>query len=267
MLLAIDVGNTNIVLGVFEGDRVVASWRLTTHPVRTADEYAALLRTLLEQRGLSMSQVLGVSLASTVPPLTGTFRELSERYLDVPPVVVSAEIETGVRLAVDSPAEVGADRIVDALAAWKLYRTPAIVVDFGTATTFDAVTAAGELLGTAIAPGFLTSMEGLYAHAAKLQRIEFRRPDAAIGRNTTAAMRSGWAYGYVGLVEGLVARIKRELGGDPMVIATGGLAELVVQETDVVDVTDGYLTLHGLRLIHELNAPPLASVLGRVPTR
>ena len=257
MLLAIDVGNTNIVIGVFEGELLAASWRLTTHPVRTADEYAALMRTLLEQRGLEINRVAGVSLASTVPPLTSTFRELAARYFRVTPLIVSSQIRTGVRIAVDSPEEVGADRIVDALAAWRLYETPAVVVDFGTATTFDAISAAGELLGTAIAPGFLTSMEGLYAHAAKLQRIEFQSPGTAIGRNTVAAMRSGWIYGYVGLVEGLVTRIKAELGGNPLVIATGGLADLVVRETRIVDVTDGNLTLQGLRLIYDLNHEPV----------
>jgi type III pantothenate kinase len=175
------------------------------------------------------------------------------RYLRVNPLVVSAQIETGIAVAVDSPAEVGADRIVDALAAWKLYRVPAIVVDFGTATTFDAVSADGALIGTAIAPGFLTSMEGLYTHAAKLQRIEFQPPTSAIGRNTVDAMRSGWVYGYVGLVEGLVQRIKSELGGEPVVIATGGLAELVVSATEIVDFVDPGLTLKGLRLIYALN--------------
>ena len=254
MLLAIDVGNTNIVLGVFARDELLASWRLTTHPLRTADEYAVIFERLLAQHDLTMRRIGGMSLASTVPPHASTFRELSERYLHVPTVVVSSQIETGIRLAVDSPNEVGADRIVDALAAWKLYRTPAVVVDFGTATTFDAVSANGELLGTAIAPGFLTSMEGLYQSAAKLQRIEFQPPTAAIGRDTVSAIRSGWIYGYVGLVEGLVGRIRAELGGDPFVIATGGLAELVVQETRVVDVTDPHLTLQGLRLIYDLNA-------------
>src|SRR5581483_579937 len=240
---------------MFEGEQLRASWRLNTHPPRTADEYAALVRTLLEHRGLSMELVHGVSVASTVPALSSTFREMSMRYFRLTPVVVSAQIRTGVTLAVDSPAEVGADRIVDALAAWVLYRTPALIVDFGTATTFDAVGEDGSLLGTAIAPGFLTSMEGLYANAAKLQRIEFQRPSVAIGRNTVAAMRSGWVYGYVGLVEGLLRRMKAELGGDPFVIATGGLAELVVQETDVFDVTDPNLTLQGLRMIYELNVP------------
>jgi type III pantothenate kinase len=256
MLLAVDVGNTNVVVGLFDGERLDHSWRLETDAARTADEYAALLQTLLEHAGHGFNQISGVAISSGVPPLTTTFGDLSRRYFGLSPLVVSADIETGIRIAIDNPREMGADRIVNALAALRIHGVPAIVIDFGTATTFDPVSANGELLGTAIAPGLQTSMEGLYRRAAKLFSVELVPPGTAIGRNTVAALQSGAIYGYVGLVEGLVARIKREMGGQPLVIATGGLAPLIVNSTDVVDVTDLDLTLHGLRLIHELNVLP-----------
>lgn len=262
LLLAVDVGNTNVKLGAFRGAELVADWRLQTDPRRMADEYAALLSVLLERRGLCFDDIAGVSLSSTVPALVSTFRELADTYLrrDCPFLVVSATANTGVTIAIENPREMGADRIVDALAAARLYSLPAIIVDFGTATTFDAVDAQGRLLGTAIAPGFLTAMEGLFQRAAKLSRIDrpaprslVHRPEAAIGRSTQAALRSGWVYGYVGLVEGLVGRIKAELGGQALVIGTGGLAADVLVETSVVDVHDPLLTLKGLRLFYELN--------------
>ena len=256
MLLAIDVGNTNIVVGLFRGARLEGNWRLATDAARTADEYAVLLEGLLGHTGNTFDQVSGVSISSVVPTLTATFRELGERYLDLPALVVSAKIETGVKIVIDNPLEMGADRIVNALAALRMHRVPAIVIDFGTATTFDAVSERGELLGSAIAPGLLTAMEGLYHRAARLFSVELVAPRAAIGRDTGGALQSGAIFGYAGLVEGLVARFRRELGGDPRVIATGGLAPVVVGATDVVDVTDPYLTLHGLRLIHELNNGP-----------
>ena len=255
LLLAVDIGNTNVKLGAFRGEELVASWRLTTDPNRMADEYAALLGVLLQYGGLSYADFGGVSLSSTVPALSPAFRELAERFLPAQAefVEVSPQAVTGIKIAIDNPREMGADRVVDALAAARLYQLPAIIIDFGTATTFDAVDADARLLGTAIAPGFVTAMEGLFSRAAKLARIEFERPSTAIGRNTVGALRSGWIYGYVGLVEGLVARIKAELGGEPIVIATGGLADDVVAETRVVDVHDRLLTLKGLRLFYDLN--------------
>jgi type III pantothenate kinase len=260
VLLTIDVGNTNVKLGMFHGEKLVADWRLETDANRMADEYAALLGVLLQHSGLRFEDVVGVSLASTVPMLVPTFHEFAERYLRpaCPFVVVSTQANTGVAIAIDNPREMGPDRVVDALAARRLYRTPAIIVDFGTATTFDAVDGEGRLLGTAIAPGFMTAMEGLFQRAARLARmyrVELDRPESAIGRNTQAALRSGWVYGYVGLVEGLVARIKAELGGEALVIATGGLTREVLAETQVVDVHDPWLTLKGLRLFYELNRP------------
>ena len=253
MLLAVDVGNTNIVAGVFDGDDLVASWRLAPDPQKMPDEYAVLLRSLLDHRGMPMEAVTGASISSTVPALTATFRELVERYFGVAPIIAGTKVKTGIVVATANPAEVGPDRIVNALAAMRRHRLPAIIIDLGTATTFDAVSARGELLGSAIAPGLQTSMEGLVARAARLFSVELKAPKAAIGRNTVTALRSGAVFGYVGLVEGLVNRIRAEMEGDPLIIATGGLAPAVVGQTSVVDVTDPDLTLHGLRHLYELN--------------
>lgn len=255
MLLAIDVGNTNIVIGAYDGTRLLASWRIATEVQRQADEYAVLLRGLSELGGVSLAQVRGVALASVVPPLTETFRALARQYLRVEPLVVEPGIRTGVRVRVDNPREVGADRIVNALAAQQLYGTPAIVIDLGTATTFDAVSAEGDYLGGAIAPGIQVALEALVGRTSRLQRIELARPKTAIGRNTVAAMQSGLLFGYVGLVEGLIDRFQQELGGDAKVIATGGLARLIAAETPKIQVVNPELTLEGLRLIYELNRP------------
>jgi type III pantothenate kinase len=257
VLLAVDIGNTNIVAGVFDGDRLRMSWRLATDRRKTTDEYAAALRSLLDHRGVSLRDVTGVAISSTVPPLTATFRRLSETYFDLPPVIASPQIKTGITIATTNPAELGPDRIVNSLAAMRLYRLPAIVVDLGTATTFDAVSGDGRLLGCSIAPGIESALDGLVSHAARLFTVELKAPKTAIGRNTVTAMRSGLVLGYVGLVEYLVRRIKQELEGDPLVIATGGLASVIVPETDTIDVVDPDLTLQGLRLLYELNVPAL----------
>jgi type III pantothenate kinase len=255
LLLAIDIGNTNVKLGTFDGDQLSATWRLETDVRRMPDEYAVLLDWLLDRRGLSFSDIKGVSLSSTVPAMVPIVKELAATYfkLECPLVEVRASGNTGVHIAIDNPGEMGADRIVDALATIELYRVPAVIVDFGTATTFDAVDRDGRLLGMALAPGLRTSMDGLFQRAARLSRIELEPPKEVIGRNTVAALRSGWVYGYVGLVEGLVTRIKTQLGDDSLVIATGGLAESVLAETSIVDVYDPMLTLKGLRLYHERN--------------
>jgi type III pantothenate kinase len=256
MLLAIDVGNTNIVLGVFASDgHLVADWRWATDYARMADEYAVLLTGSLREVDLVRGDVRGIVLASVVPPLTTTFRELAQRYFDCEPLVVHAGLRTDVPLRVDVPDEVGADRIANALAVKRLHGAPAIVVDFGTATNFDVVSAAGEFVGGAIAPGLLTSLEGLASRAARLRSIEVRAPGSAIGRNTPDCMRAGLVLGHVGLVEGLVARITAELGQRPTVVATGGLAPLMAAQTAVIDVYDEHLTLQGLRMLYELNAP------------
>jgi type III pantothenate kinase len=255
LLLAIDIGNTNVKLGTFDGDRITATWRLETDTHRMPDEYAALLDWLLSRRGLKFGDVAGVSLSSTVPAMVPIFKELFSNYLpaDSPLVEVRASGNTGITITIENPHEMGADRIVDALAAAELYRLPAIIVDFGTATTFDAVDREGRLLGTALAPGLRTAMDGLFQRAARLSRIELEQPKEVIGRNTVDALRSGWVYGYVGLVEGLVTRIKAKLGDDALVLATGGLADYVLAETNIVDVHDPTLTLKGLRLYYERN--------------
>jgi type III pantothenate kinase len=254
VLLAVDVGNSNVVVGVFDGERLLTSWRLATDRRRTADEYAASLRSLLEHHDITMSRIKGVALSSTVPPLTATFRRLSETYFDLPPIIAGPQVHTGIKIAITNPAEMGPDRIVNSLAAMKRHSLPAIVVDLGTATTFDAVSADGRLLGCSIAPGIESALDGLVSRAARLFSVELKAPRTAIGRNTVTAVRSGLVLGYVGLVEGLVARIKREMDGDPMVIATGGLADVIAPETDVLDVVDPDLTLHGLRFLYEMNA-------------
>lgn len=253
MLLVVDIGNSNITLGVFRGQDLVASWRLKTDVHQTADEYAVLLKSLLAGDGLSVSDIGEAALASVVPPLVATFQQSLERYLGVKPLLVEAGIRTGVRVSTDNPKEVGADRICNAVAAYQLYGGPAVVIDFGTATTFDVVSEDGDYLGGAIAPGLEVALEALFQHTAKLPSVELARPQHAIGKNTVASMQSGLIFGYVGLVEGIVRRIKRELGGKAKVIATGGLAEIIARETPVIELVDPQLTLVGLRLIHELN--------------
>lgn len=257
MLLAVDVGNTNIVAGVFAPDAsLAASWRWATDHARMPDEYAALLGWSLADAGLSRHALSGVVLCSVVPPLTKTFRELAENYLHLEPLVVGPHLRTDLPLLVDNPDEVGADRIANVLAVKQRHRVPAIVVDFGTATNFDVVSADGAFVGGAFAPGIQTALEGLASRAARLRSIEPRAPRAAIGKNTVDCMQSGLVYGYVGLVEGLLTRIVAELGGPrPLVVATGGLAPLIVAETQAIDVFDPDLTLHGLRLLHALNRP------------
>lgn len=253
MLLVMDVGNTNVTLGVFRGQELAASWRLRTEVHRTSDEYAVLLKSLLAGEGLSPSDISEAVLASVVPPLVAVLQESMGKHLGIRPLVVEAGIKTGVRICTDNPREVGADRICNALAAYRLYGGPAIVIDFGTATTFDVVSEGGDYLGGAIAPGIEVALEALFQHAAKLPSIEFTRPKHAIGKNTVASMQSGLIFGYVGLVEGIVRRIKRELGGRARVIATGGQAEVIVRESSMVEVVAPELTLVGLRMIYELN--------------
>ena len=254
MLLAIDIGNTTVALGVFEGEKLKATWRLSTDVHKLADEYAALLLNLLTLDGLSFSDIDEAIISSSVPPMVTTFEELCRRYCKITPLVVGAGIKTGVRISLDNPREVGADRVVNAAAAHRLYGGPLIVIDLGTATTLDVVSAEGDYLGGAIAPGIGISADALFERAAKLPRVELTHPKKAIGRNTVAAMQSGIIFGYVGLIEGIVVRMRKELGGKVRVIATGGLAGIIAKETDVIEVLDPDLTLVGLRLIHELNS-------------
>ncbi len=253
MLLAVDIGNTNITLGVFEGEELRATWHMATGIHRMADEYAALLLNLLHHQGLDPADIKQVALCSVVPPLTATFEELFQRYFHISPLVVGAGVKTGVRIRMDNPREVGADRIVNAAAAHHLYGGPIIITDLGTATTFDTVSKEGDYLGGAIAPGIVTATEALFMRAAVLPRVELVHPEHAIGTNTIAAMQSGIVFGYVGLIEGMVARIQQELGEKAKVVATGGYAELIAKETAVIDVVNPNITLIGLRLIFLMN--------------
>jgi type III pantothenate kinase len=220
-----------------------------------ADEYGILLINLFRHAGIEPAQIHGIALASVVPPLTGTFVEACEKYLGQRPFVIDAGVKTGVRVKYDDPKQVGADRVVDAAAVQKLYGGPACVVDLGTATTFDAISATGEYLGGAIAPGITIAAEALFQRTAKLPKVDLQRPPAAIGRNTVHSIQSGLLFGYVGMVEGMVARFRAELGPDMKVIATGGLAGLIANETKVIDIIAPWLTLEGLKIVWELNRP------------
>jgi len=253
MLLTVDVGNTNINLGVFDGSKLKATWRVATGVHRMPDEYASLLLNLFERQGIDASQITDAILCSVVPPLVGVFDEMCRRYLKVSPLVIEAGVKTGVRVSMDNPKEVGADRIVNAVAAHQLYGGPVIVIDLGTATTFDAVSEDGDYLGGAIAPGIAIATEALFTRTAALPRVELTHPKRAVGRNTVAAMQSGIVFGYAGLIEGIVARIQQEMGGKVKVVATGGYAELLARETPVIEVVNPDLTLVGLRLIYEMN--------------
>ncbi len=253
MLVAVDIGNTSTKLGIFEGEELRTTWHIATVMNRMADEYATILLSLLRHHGLEVSDVKEVAMCSVVPPLISTFNELFQRYFHISPLLVGAGVKTGVRIRTDNPREVGADRIVGAAAAHRLYGGPVIVTDLGTATTFDAVSKEGDFLGGAIAPGILISGEALTTRTAQLPRIDLARPKQAIGTNTIAAMQSGIVFGYVGLIEGIVARIQKELGGNAKVVATGGYAELMARETSVINIVNLNLTLIGLRLIYQMN--------------
>jgi type III pantothenate kinase len=254
MLLTIDIGNTNVHWGVFDDGRLKGTWRLGTDVERVPDEYAILLLGLLGTAGIQPTEIDECVLGSTVPSLTQTFQDLVRRYFKAPALVVGSGVRTGVRILYDTPRDVGVDRIIDAVAAIRLHGPPPlIVVDCGTATVFDAVSKDGDYLGGAIAPGIGLSAETLFARASKLYRVELQKPQTAIGKNTVHALQAGIMFGYVGLVEGIVARFKRELGGSARVIGTGGWAKTIARETEVIDLVDPNLTLHGLRFIYEMN--------------
>ncbi|MEW6718255.1 MAG: type III pantothenate kinase [Chloroflexota bacterium] len=253
MLLTIDIGNTNITLGLYEGKTLGPRWRLATDHEHMPDEYALQFLGLLSYAGVSPDDLTGVCLASVVPPLTSKIVQACKQYLHNDPLVVDAGVKTGVRILYEDPKAVGADRIVDAAAVQRLYGGPACVVDFGTGTTFDAITAEGDYLGGAIAPGIGIAAEALYQRAAKLHLVDLQFPPSVIGRNTTHAMQSGLLFGYVGLVEGMVSRFRQELGPSMKVIATGGLADIIAPETEVIDIVAPWLTLDGLRIIWDMN--------------
>ncbi|MCX5780258.1 MAG: type III pantothenate kinase [Firmicutes bacterium] len=253
MVLVFDVGNTNIVVGVFAGKQLLTHWRIRTDTLRTADEYGVMLNSLFHYHDLSMQSVKSVVISSVVPTLMMELDWMTERYFGCKPLVVGPGIKTGLAIKYDNPREVGADRVVNAVAALHKYGPPLIIIDFGTATTFCVVNEASEYLGGAIAPGIQISTEALVNRASKLPRIELSVPKSVIGKNTVMSMQVGIMYGFVGQVEGIINRMKKEIHGEPRVIATGGLASLIAGETDSIDVVDEYLTLEGLNLIYEMN--------------
>src|SRR6187200_1774449 len=254
MLLAVDVGNTQTVLGLYAGDELVEHWRVATEAERTGDEVATLVVRLLELRELGFEDVDGVALASTVPLLVRSYEELADRYVQAPILVVGPGTKTGIPILFDDPRQVGPDRIVNAVAARERYGAPCIVVDFGTSTNFDIVSPEGEYVGGVLAPGIEISMDALFARAARLVKVDYAAPEAVIGKTTVAGLQSGLVYGFAGQVDGIVGRIRGELGVPARVVATGGLADLVAPHSETIEQIDPYLTLAGLRLVWELNA-------------
>src|SRR5438477_11875453 len=251
MLLVIDIGNSNTSLGVFDGEKLAAHWRLTTIRARTVDEWGVLARNLFALAGWDFKTINAIAIASVVPPLNFTLKRMAESYFHLSPLFIDHTVDTGLPILYQPASDVGADRIVDAVAAIKKYGAPCIVVDFGTATTFDAINANGEYLGGVITPGITISADALFERAAKLPRVEIKRPQSVVGSSTVEAMQSGLYHGYVGLVDGILKKMIDELDGSVKVIATGGLAPLIAKGSDFIETVDETLTLEGLRLVYE----------------
>ena len=251
MLLVIDVGNTNTSLGVYRGEELIAHWRLTTNPARTVDEYGVHARNLFELAQVDFKAIDAIAIASVVPPLNYTLKRMGEVYFQLTPLFIDETTDTGLRILYEPASDVGSDRIVDAVAAIEKYGSPCIVVDFGTATTFNAINSKGEYVGGVITPGIMISSEALFARTAKLPRVDIKRPSRVIGSSTVTAMQSGLYYGFVGLVDGVLEKMIEEIGSQPRVIATGGLAPLIATGSKFIELVDETLTLEGLRLVYE----------------
>lgn len=253
MIFVLDVGNTNTVLGVYQGDDLKYHWRVETSRNKTEDEYGMVIKSLLQHEGLSFAQFDGIIISSVVPPIMFALERMCKKYFGVKPLIVGPGIKTGLDIKYENPREVGADRIVNAVAGIHEFGSPLIIVDFGTATTYCYINEDKQYMGGAIAPGINISTEALYSRAAKLPRIEITRPESIIGKNTVSSMQAGILYGYVGQVEGIVSRIKEQSKVEPLVIATGGLATLIANESTAIDIVDPFLTLKGLQLIYKRN--------------